>query len=81
LKSLLTLKKNYKHDLKDKIKNYKIFEKKARDKNKKFKVEGPNKKLLYIQIKNQELNCKKTFTKGKITKLLKSKLKGPNLKY
>jgi len=55
--------------------------KKKQGTNKKFKVEGPNKKLLYIQIKNQELNCKKTFTKGKITKLLKSKLKGPNLKY
>ena len=67
--------------MKDKIESHKIFEKKARDKNKKFKVEGPNKKPLYIQIKNQELNCKKTFTKGKIKKIPKSKLKGPNLKY
>jgi hypothetical protein len=81
LKSLLSLKKNYKHDLKDKIESHKIFEKKARDKNKKFKVEGPNKKPLYIQIKNQELNCKKNLYKRKNkknteikTKMTKSKI-------
>jgi hypothetical protein len=67
--------------LKDKIESHKIFEKKARDKNKKFKVEGPNKKPLYIQIKNQELNCKKNLYKRKNkknteikTKMTKSKI-------
>ena len=78
---IIIIKKNYKHDLKDKIESHKIFEKKARDKNKKFKVEGPNKKPLYLQIKNQELNCKKNLYKRKNkknteikTKMTKSKI-------
>jgi hypothetical protein len=37
--------------LKDKIESHKNFGK--REKEKKLKVEGPNKKILYMQIRNQ----------------------------
>jgi hypothetical protein len=38
------------------LKEIKILLKGERGKNTKSKAEGPNKKLLYIQIKNQWLN-------------------------
>ena len=41
-KKIITIKKNHQFDLKGKIKNYKNFEKRAKKKNKKSKVEGPN---------------------------------------
>jgi hypothetical protein len=47
------LKKNHKFDLKDKIKNYKNFDKRAK---KKSKIERPNKKILYTQIRIEEQN-------------------------
>jgi hypothetical protein len=42
-----------------------------------------NRKILYIQIKNQRVKLKtnKTLTKEKIKKIQKSKLEGLNLKY
>jgi hypothetical protein len=55
LKSLLSLKKNYKFDLNDKIKRYKIFDKKTK-KIKKLKIDVPNQNILYIQIKYKKLN-------------------------
>jgi hypothetical protein len=36
------LKKNHKFDFKVKIKNYKFFDKRAKEKKQKKKVEGPN---------------------------------------
>jgi hypothetical protein len=50
------LKKNYKFDLKDKIKNNKNFDKRVNGKNKKSKVEGPNRKTSYTQIRIEGLN-------------------------
>jgi hypothetical protein len=47
---------NYKLDLKDKIESYKIFDKRTKDKNKKLKVERPNRKTLSIKVKKQWLN-------------------------
>ena len=55
LKSLLSFKKNYKFDLNDKIKRYKIFDKKTK-KIKKLKIDVPNQNILYIQIKYKKLN-------------------------
>jgi hypothetical protein len=49
------LKKNHKLDLKDKIESNKNFDKRT-EKKKKFKVEGRNQNILYIQIGNQGLN-------------------------
>jgi hypothetical protein len=46
LKSLLSLKKNHKLDLNDKIERNKNFDKNAKKKNKKLKVEGPNRNTL-----------------------------------
>jgi hypothetical protein len=40
--NIITIEKNHKFDLKSKIKNYKNFEKKAKGKNKKSKIEGLN---------------------------------------
>jgi hypothetical protein len=54
LKSLLSLKKQ--KTIKDKIKSHKNFDKRANDQNKKLKVEGLDRKILYIQIKKQGLN-------------------------
>lgn len=48
--------KNHKLDLKDKIESNKNFDKKTKKKYKKFKVKGPNRNILYIQIRNQGLN-------------------------
>jgi len=50
--------KNHKPDLNDKIESYKDFDKGAKEKNKKLKVEGLNQETLYIQIRNQWLNWK-----------------------
>jgi hypothetical protein len=50
------LKKNHKFDLKDKIKNYKNFDKKAKKKNKKTKIEELNRKTPYTQIIFEGLN-------------------------
>jgi len=59
------LKKNHKFDLKDKIKNNKNFDKRVNGKNKKSKVEGPNLKISYTQIRIEGLNWKKnTYIKG-----------------
>jgi hypothetical protein len=55
LKSLLSLKKNYKFDLNDKIKRYKNFDQKTK-KIKKLKIDVPNQNILYIQIKYKKLN-------------------------
>ena len=55
LKSLLSLKKNYKFDLNDKIKRYKNFDQKTK-KIKKLKINVPNQNILYIQIKYKKLN-------------------------
>jgi hypothetical protein len=41
-KNIITIEKNYKFNLKGKIKNYKNFNKKAKGKKKKSKVERPN---------------------------------------
>ena len=49
-------KKNHKLDLKDKIESNKNFDKRTKKKKKKFKVEGRNQNILYIQIRNQGLN-------------------------
>ena len=56
--------------MKDKIKNYKNFDKRAK---KKSKIERPNKKLLYTQIRIEEQNWKqiKLLKKKKITKIKK----------
>jgi hypothetical protein len=59
LKQILSLlKNNQKLNLNDKIKNYKNFEKRAKEKNLLLllKVEGPNRKTLYIQIRIEGLN-------------------------
>jgi hypothetical protein len=66
-----------------KLKAIKTLTKKNKQKNKKLKVEGLNRKILYIQIKNQRVKLKtnKTLTKEKIKKIQKSKLEGLNLKY
>ena len=56
--NIITIEKNYKFDLKGKIKNYKNFDKKAKEKYKKSKVEGLNRKILYTQIRIEELNYK-----------------------
>jgi len=40
-------------NLKDKNERYKNFDKRAKKKNKKLKIERPNRNTLYIQIKNQ----------------------------
>jgi hypothetical protein len=53
LESLLSLKKK---TLKNKIESHKNFDKRAKNKNKKLKVKGPNQKILSIQIKKQGLN-------------------------
>jgi hypothetical protein len=45
-----------KKTLKNKIESHKNFDKKAKNKNKKLKVKGPNQKILSIQIKKQGLN-------------------------
>jgi hypothetical protein len=45
-----------KKTLKNKIESHKNFDKKAKNKNKKLKVKGPNQKILSIQIKKQWLN-------------------------
>jgi hypothetical protein len=45
-----------KKTLKNKIESHKNFDKKAKNKNKKLKVKGPNQKILSIQIKKQLLN-------------------------
>ena len=61
LKQILSLlKNNQKLNLNDKIKNYKNFEKRAKEKNLLLllKVEGPNRKTLYIQIRIEGLNWK-----------------------
>jgi len=42
--------------LKNKIESHKNFDKRAKDKNKKLKVKGPNQKILSIKIKRQGLN-------------------------
>ena len=55
MKSLLSLKKNYKFDLNDKIKRYKNFDQKTK-KIKKLKIDVPNQNILYIQIKYKKLN-------------------------
>jgi hypothetical protein len=50
-KILLLLKKNHKSNLNDKIKNYKNFDKRAKEKKiKKSKVEEPNQKTSYTLI-------------------------------
>jgi hypothetical protein len=54
LESLLSLKKQ--KTIKNKIKSHKNFDKRANDQNKKLKVEGLDRKILYIQIKKQGLN-------------------------
>jgi len=55
---ILIEKKNHKLDLKDKIESNKNFDKRTKKKYKKFKVKGPNRNILYIQIRNQGLNWK-----------------------
>jgi len=45
--------------LKDKIKNHKFFDKMAKETNKKSKVERPNRKTSYTQIRIEGLNLKK----------------------
>jgi hypothetical protein len=45
-----------KKTLKNKIESHKNFDKRAKNKNKKLKVKGPNQKILSIQIKKQGLN-------------------------
>jgi len=57
LESLLSLKKQ--KTIKNKIKSHKNFDKRANDQNKKLKVEGLDRKILYIQIKKQGLNWRK----------------------
>ena len=52
--NIIIIEKNHKIDLKDKIENYKNFKKRAKEK--KSKVEGPNQKTLYIQIRIERLN-------------------------
>ena len=54
LESLLSLKKQ--KTIKDKIESHKNFDKRANDQNKKLKVEGLDRKILYIQVKKQGLN-------------------------
>ena len=56
--------------MKDKIKNYKNFDKRAKTKS---KIERPNKKILYTQIRIEEQNWKqiKLLKKKKITKIKK----------
>jgi hypothetical protein len=49
--------------LKDKIKNHKFFEKMAKETNKKSKVEGPNRKTSYTQIRIEGLNLKQNIYK------------------
>ena len=49
-------KTNHKIDLKDKIESIKTLTKKKQ--NKKLKVEGPNQKILYIEIRIEGLNWK-----------------------
>jgi hypothetical protein len=51
--NIIIIEKNHKVDLKDKIKDYKTLTKKPRKK--KSKVEGPNQKILYIQIRIEGL--------------------------
>jgi len=50
---LFLLKKNQKHDMRDKIENYKNFDKKAKEKNKESQVERPNWKTYIYKL---ELN-------------------------
>ena len=50
--------------MKDKIKNHKFFEKMAKETNKKSKVEGPNRKTSYTQIRIEGLKLKKKSIKG-----------------
>ena len=56
--NIIIIEKNHKFDLKDKIKNYKNFDKKSKKNNKKSKVEWWNKKTLYTQIRIGGLNWK-----------------------
>jgi low affinity Fe/Cu permease len=50
-KNIITIEKNHKSNLKDKIKNYKNFDKRAKEKKiKKSKVEEPNQKTSYTLI-------------------------------
>jgi hypothetical protein len=49
--------------LKDKIKNHKIFDKIAKETNKKSKVEEPNPKISYTQIRIEGLNLKQNIYK------------------
>ena len=54
---LLLLKKNYKLNLKDKIKNYKIFDKRAKEKKIKSRMTR-SKNIIYMQIRIEGLNWK-----------------------
>jgi len=63
--------------LKDKIKNYKNFDKRTK---KKSKIERPNKKILYTQIRIEEQNWKQIKLLKK-KKLLKSKSKTKRMDY
>jgi hypothetical protein len=51
--NIITIEKNHKFDLNDKVKNYK---KRVQEKNKKSNVKGPNKKISYTQIRIEGLN-------------------------
>jgi hypothetical protein len=51
---IIITEKNHKLDLKDKIKNYKNFNKRVKEK--KSKVEGLNRKILYMQIRIEGSN-------------------------
>jgi len=56
-KNIITIEKNHKSNLKDKIKNYKNFDKRAKEKKiKKSKVEEPNQKTSYTLIGIEWLN-------------------------
>ena len=62
------MEKNHKLDLNDKIKNYENFDKRVKEK--KSKVGGLNRKILYIQIRIEGLNWKQiNFNKRERVKL------------
>jgi hypothetical protein len=52
---LLLLKKNYKLNLKDKIKNYKFFDKRAKEKKIRSRM-TKSKNIIYMQIRIEGLN-------------------------
>ena len=54
---LLLLKKNYKLNLKDKIKNYKFFDKRAKEKKIRSRM-TKSKNIIYMQIRIEGLNWK-----------------------